>query len=203
MPAVICKSASATNGIVCISQTSNVSDDGLISVRARFLLRTEADASLFELDLPWPSGSAPRGLPRNQGGPYLVNRDFEYANGLVFVNATYVTATNPVRVVYSEQKATRAFSGLIVVRDPNNPQQTTVVNVKMDYTSTVASARYTLMLGQTFRPDLSAAKINTITGASQQLVSLILKKNIDSEDRSILGRVVQVTKSREVVFYSE
>ena len=73
----------------------------------------------------------------------------------------------------------------------------------MDYTSTVASARYTLMLGQTFRPDLSAAKINTITGASQQLVSLILKKNIDSEDRSILGRVVQVTKSREVVFYSE
>lgn len=202
MPAIVRKSTSATNGIVCLSQACNVSDDGLITVRARFLLRTAADADQFQFDLQWPSGSAPRGLPRNQGGPYLVNRDFEYANGLVFVNATYVTATNPVRVVYSQQRATRGFSGLVAVVTPNN-NAIQAVNARFEYTSTVAVARYTLMDNQTFSPDMSAAKINSITGVSSSILALILKKNIDSEEQTKLGRVSQVSKTREVVFYSD
>lgn len=203
MPAIVRKSTSATNGVACLSQTTNVSDDGLITVRARFLLRNSADAGLFELDSMWPSGSTPRGLPRNQGGPYLASRDFEYATGLTFVTATYVTAANPVRVVYSQQRSTRAFAGVLFVNDPDPSVGVVPVVAKFDYIGTVASARYALMDRQTFKPDLKAARINDVIGVASSIERLILKKNIDSEDRVTLGRVHQVTSTREVVFYTE
>jgi len=198
MPSVVHKSAIATNQVVCLTQSCDVSEDGLITINARFLLRSAADSTLFEFDMEWPGGSSPRGLPRNQGGPYLLNRSFEYANGFVYVTATYVTATNPVRVVLSQNRASRSFTGTIALIANN---QAIEAQAKFDYTSTVASARYTLLDRQTFTPDLTAAKINSITGVSSEVLALIAKKTIDSEDREILGRVTRVTASREVVFY--
>lgn len=201
MPAVVQKSATATNNIVCVSQACNVADDGLVTVRARFLLRSASDANFFELDARWPSGSSPRGLPRNQGGPYLVSRDFEYSSGLVFVNATYVTAMNPVRVVYSKNRSTRAFSGLIAIVENG---VATTVTAKFDYTTEVASALYNLVDDAVFSADLTnMARIVSITGVSSTLLSKIAKKNIVSEDRLQIGKVTQVTKSVEVVFYTE
>lgn len=200
MPAIVQKSTTATNNIVCVSQSCSVADDGLITVRARFLLRTASDTSFFELDSQWPSGSSPRGLPRNQGGPYLVSRDFEYAAGLVFVNATYVTAANPVRVVYSSNRATRAFSGLIAIVEDG---EATTVSAKFDYTTQVATARYTLLDTAVFTADLTnMAKIVSITGVASSLLAKIAKKNIVSEDRTKVGKVTQVSRSLEVVFYT-
>jgi hypothetical protein len=199
MPAIVRKSAAATNGIVCLGQSCSTSNEGLVTVQGRFLLRTENDKSLFVPDSRWPDGSSPRGLPRNQGGPYLFSVAYEYANGLIFANAAYVTATNPVRVVYSQSRASRAFAGVVIIVDDESVPVT--VSAKFDYTSTVASATYTLLDRQTFNPDLSAAKINSITGGAQEILGKILKKNIDSEERTTIGRVTQVTASREVVFY--
>lgn len=193
----------ANTDTVCLSQATSVAEDGLVTVRARFMLPNAGSVSAFALDSTWPGGSSPRGLPANQGGPYLVSRDFQYTNGLVFVDATYVTATNPVRVVYSEQRSTRAFTGIIFVRDPNNAQATIATNAKFDYVGTVASARYTILDRGNFSPDLSAARINYVIGVSQGITDLILQKTIDSENREIIGRVHRVTKQREIVFYSE
>ena len=200
MPAVILKSTSATNGIVCLSQACRVGDDGLVAVNARFLLRSTADLSQFAFDSLWPSGSSPRGLPGNQGGPYLANRDFEYSNGLIFCNAVYVTATNPVRVVYGENKATRAFSGTTVIIDDDGVA--TPVSGSFDYITTVASARYSIVGSNSFAPNLAGrAKIVALIGQLPPGVEF-LTKSIESTDTSELGLVKTITKTLEIVYYS-
>ena len=200
MPAVVQKSTNATNNIVCLNQSTSVGEDGFITVRARFLLRSTADLQSFTLDYEWPSGSTPRGLPNHQGGPYLVSRDFEYSNGLIFVSAVYATAANPVRVVYSTNRATRAFSGLIAIVEGGTA---TTVSAKFDYTSQVASAKYAIVDDAAFTPRLEGvAKIVSITGVASSLLAKIAKKNIYAEDRTKTGRITQVSRSLEVVFYS-
>lgn len=201
MPAVVQKSTNATNNIVCLSQACSMADDGFITVRARFLLRSVTDLNYFVFDSTWPSGSSPRGLPNHQGGPYLVSRDFEYVNGLIFVNAVYATAANPVRVVYGTSKATRAFSGQILISENGVGEP---YNARFDYTSTVAYARYTVINDAAFTPKLSTiAKINSVTGISATLLLKILKKNISSSEKVKTGRVTQVTDTLEVIFYTE
>lgn len=201
MPAIVQKSTNATNNIVCLSQACSMADDGFITVRARFLLRSVADLNYFVFDSTWPSGSSPRGLPNHQGGPYLVSRDFEYGNGLIFCNAVYATAANPVRVVYGTSKASRAFSGRIFIEQNGVAEP---YNAKFDYTSTIGSARYTVIDDAVFDPNLTAfAKINSVTGISSTLLAKILKKNIAASEKTKTGRVTQVTDTLEVVFYSD
>lgn len=201
MPAIVQKSASATTGIVCLGQSYNLNDDGLITVRARFLLRSVADLSYFAQDAFWPPGSSPRGLPLNQGGPYLLNRDFEYLNGLITVSATYVTAANPVRVVYGQSRATRAYSGAVGIVGANGVAQ--YINAKFDYVTTVASARYAIIDGQKFTPKLAGlAKINDIIGFDDQFLSSIATKEISSKEISTTGRVSQITDTLEIVFFN-
>lgn len=200
MPAIVKKSTNATNNIVCLSQTCSMADDGFITVRARFLLRSVADLNYFVFDSTWPSGSSPRGLPSNQGGPYLVSRDFEYGNGLIFCNAVYATAANPVRVVYGAAKANRAFAGSVIVMEAGVG---TPYNLKFDYFSTIASARYCLIDEQTFSPELQdIAQINEIVGASSAFTDSILKKPILSSETITTGRIKQKTDTLEIVFYS-
>lgn len=200
MPAIVQKSTNATNNIVCLSQACSMADDGFITVRARFLLRSVADLNYFVFDSTWPSGSSPRGLPNHQGGPYLVSRDFEYGNGLIFCNEVYATAANPVRVVYTKSKSVRSFAGLVYVMGGNIG---TPRNVKFDYYATTAAARYSLIGGSSYSANLtSIAKINSIVGVSDSIASRILKKAVTSFETSESGRVKQVTETCEIVFYS-
>jgi hypothetical protein len=55
-----------------------------------------------------------------------------------------------------------------------------------------------------FTPQLEGvAKIVSITGVSSSLLAKIAKKNIYAEDRTKTGRITQVSRSLEVVFYSD
>lgn len=198
MASIIQRSTKAAGSIVCTGQSCSVSEDGLITINARFLLPSTEYLKNFQYDVGWPSGSSPRNLPSNQGGPYLSAYSPEYTNGLIFVNATYVTATNPVRVVYTKQRATRAFTG--------TPISTTGLvdtqSISFDYISTVTTARFAIIDDQRYTPDLSSAKIDYVIGVPSTWDDNIATRNIDTKDTEQIGRVSRVSLSREVIFRS-
>jgi hypothetical protein len=104
----------ATNktGLVLLESSVQVAEDGLVTVPARFLApEAGLTANDFVLDSAWPMAVLPNGLPPIQAGPFLATRTIEKRSGLTYIDATYVSALNPVRIVTSTTSNVARFSG--------------------------------------------------------------------------------------------
>lgn len=104
--------APAKTGLVLLESSVQIAEDGFVSIPARFLApETGLAATDFLIDSEWPLSALPNGLPAIQAGPFLASRTIEKRNGLTYIEATYVSALNPVRIVESSTDAVARFSG--------------------------------------------------------------------------------------------
>ena len=110
MPATIVRSPQH-RGLVLLESSVNTEPDGFIQVRAKFLAPEDNSTADFVIDSPWPLREPPKNIPPNQGGPYLHQWQTKFENGLVYIDATYVTALAPIRVLTSRSTERRSFSG--------------------------------------------------------------------------------------------
>lgn len=121
------------NGLVLLGSDVSVAQDGFVTVTARWLAPSAGvSGDLLALDSGWPGDvPLPVGMPINQGGPYLVSRKINKANGLTTIDTVHVTAIAPVRLSVSVTSSRAAFSGY--AESTNNNDEPISQSLSFDY----------------------------------------------------------------------
>jgi hypothetical protein len=101
-----------TGGLTLLSAPVSVTDDGLVSVSARFLLSSPGEAENFTPNYPYATSSF-AGLPRLQNGLFVQSRNIRKENGLYMADVQLVGALNPPQYKLSSTTDTRNFVGTL------------------------------------------------------------------------------------------
>lgn len=122
MPATIIRSSQA-QGLTLLASRLAVADDGFVSISARWLApQTGFSIEDLALDSPWPLQAAPLpvGMPRTQGGPFLIQRSVFKENGITYAETNYATAVFPLRIAESTSSQRASFNGYAEDSDGNS-----------------------------------------------------------------------------------
>jgi hypothetical protein len=165
MPVTIRRSTART-GLVLLSSSVEVAADGLVTIPARFLAPDAGlSSSDFLLDSAWPSTiPLPLGMPGIQGGPFLVSRSISTSTGLTFIDALYVSALNPVRLVEEFATEKKNFNGFFFQSSTIGGTQQQ--SLSFDYFTTAVTHSYALI-----EPNLFDSKPSGIIGDKFNIVS--------------------------------
>jgi hypothetical protein len=196
MPVTIRRSA-AHAGLVLLSSSVEVAEDGLVTIPARFLAPASGlAANDFLLDSAWPSSiPLPSGMPTIQGGPFLASRSITATNGLTFIEARYVSALNPVRVLESFATEKQNFNGSFFRSSTFGGTQQQ--SLSFDYFTTAVTHRYALIEPNSFDSKPSGIigdKFNVASTGSPGLVeSQIREEETVDRSREKVGLVSRIT----------
>jgi hypothetical protein len=205
MPATVRRAASET-GLVLLSSNVQVAADGLITIAARFLAPAAGiTAGSFDNDAPWPLAALPTAMPANQGGPYLLDRTIQKANGITTIDAVYVSALNPIRVSKSEASEKLSFAAYKA-----SPISTVAIfgnagdqELSFDYYTWAQTLTYTLIAPNTAEilpVSRIGHKFNQVNRGNPNLIKL-KEEEVVTHNRETVGRVtrISVTSRRYLV----
>lgn len=203
MPSLIQRAASKS-GLVLLNNSIQIAEDGFVSLSASFLAPASGlRSSDFELDSAWPLSSLPAGLPALQGGPFLANRSISKRNGLTYVDALFVSALNPVRVLVSETDGQASFSGFAPARVELNATFGSITQtvipaalLSFDYTAVSVKHSYAVIGDNAYSPAPPEGRLgdryNVVAiGATRRIPQV--KKDIITRNVEKVGRVQRIS----------
>ncbi len=190
MPATIVRSPQH-RGLVLLESSVNTEPDGFIQVRARFLAPENNNADAFVIDAPWPLAELPRNLPPNQGGPYLNAWQTKFENGLVYIDATFVTAIAPARINVQKSVDRRSFSAAdefvfgVVIEGDTARSGVLRESLSFDYSTTSITHQYaTIDPNREYRPPF-----NSSLGSPFNLRRIVAFEGQENRDKIGPGRM--------------
>jgi hypothetical protein len=202
MPSIVRRSSSKS-GLVLLESRVAVADDGLVTIEARFLApATGLLPATFRNDAPWPVRDLPLGLPALQGGPYLNTFSVQKQNGLTFIDATFVSAVNPVRVATSTATEKLSFSGFAEssTSEPLGSASATG-SLSFDYYTRSMTKSYALIAPNTFSAPVKGEIGVRFNERREGLSSLVAAQPQELITESIdqLGFVLRVTRTARII----
>jgi len=207
MPSIVQRSESKS-GLVLLESRVAVADDGLVTIEARFLAPIAGvPLGSFEQDALWPAEVFPAGVPKLQGGPYLRTYSAQRQNGLTFIEATYLSAVNPVRVATSIATERLSFSGFAETSTAGPLGSASASgSLSFDYYTRSMTKSYTLIAPQTVSIELSGqigARFNERSEGQSSLVTTNEEEFV-TESIEVLGAVSRVTRTaRRIIVQGE
>jgi hypothetical protein len=209
MPSTVQRNSTKT-GLVLLESRVSVGDDGLVTLEARFLAPVAGfSPALFSNDSPWPLVQAPLplGLPSLQGGPYLNTYSVQKENGLTFIDAKFVSATNPVRVATSTATEKLNFSGFAESSTSGVLGTASATGaLSFDYYTRSMTKTYTVIAPNTFAAPVQGeigARFNVRREGLSSLVTTSEQEFV-TESIEVLGLVSRVSRTaRRIIVQGE
>lgn len=191
-----------------LSSSVQVADDGFVSIAASFLAPASGlKSSDFALDSTWPLSSLPSGVPALQGGPFLASKSITKKNDLTYVDALFVSALNPPRVLVSEKDGQASFSGFRpegteTVASFGGPAGTTITTIvpaallSFDYMAVSVTHSYAVIGDNAYSPAPPQGRLgeryNLIAIGPTRRIAQV-KKDIITRNVEKVGRVQRVS----------
>jgi hypothetical protein len=207
MPSIVQRSESKS-GLVLLESRVAVADDGLVTIEARFLAPISGvPLGSFEQDALWPAQVFPAGVPKLQGGPYLRTYSAQKQNGLTFIEATYLSAVNPVRIATSTATERLSFSGFAETSTAGPLGSASASgSLSFDYYTTSVTQSYTLIAPNIFSAPVNGqigVRFNIRTEGQSSLVTTNEEEFV-TQSVEVLGAVSRVTRTvRRIIVQGE
>jgi hypothetical protein len=194
MAVTIHRAASAL-GLTLLNSVCDVGSDGLVTIKARFLEPASGlNRAVFDLDAPWPLPTPPLNMPAIQGGPYLLSVSIAKEAGLNYVDTTYVSAVNPLRILVSEASEKLSFSGSYV-RAAATFVLGASATLSFDYYTAAQTFTYTLIAPNIAEPQPAGQighRFNVRSEGRSELI-VLKEEEIVTTSRERIGLVTRVS----------
>lgn len=197
MPSTVIR-ASSKAGLVLLESRATVANDGMVTIDASFLAPSVGLApDNFQLDSAWPSQFLlPPATPTLQGGPYLLTKSVSKKSGLTVVQAQFVSATNPVRVVFSESTEKLTFYGYAEQSGTSALGSASASgSLSFDYYTRAQTATYSVIAPNVYNATPAGAIGRRFNQREEGASSLVTTQEVETLTSSseTIGRVTRIT----------
>jgi hypothetical protein len=177
--------SSGKSGLVLLESDVEVAEDGFVKITSKFLAPTAGlGVSDFLLDSVWPMSALPAATPSIQAGPFLSSRTMQKKNGLLYVDAVYVSALNPVRISTSYSDSIGRFSGYEPPVQVGLTYTETAALLSFDYVARAVSKSFAVIGDNAVLPGVAGSVIsrfNVVSAGNAKRVTTKVQQVVTSK----------------------